>query len=134
MVETDLKKEISNYGLQHTGALACCLHLMAGAGFKGGAYAADFTVIGDVLRAPWGNSMGIASTLTTDHFPISYLGSEVGRTNKIRWLAEHKPNLFRYISLCHKDKSKAHGYPGSAIEDRNRAISFRRCFKLSRLF
>ena len=105
VVETDLKKEISNYGLQHTGALACCLHLMAGAGFKGGAYAADFTVIGDVLRAPWGNSMGIASTLTTDHFPISYLGSEVGRTNKIRWLAEHKPNLFRYISLCHKDKS-----------------------------
>lgn len=105
VVETNLRDEISHYGLQHTGALSCCLHLMAGAGFDGGGYAADFTAMGDVLRAPWGNCMGIASTLTTDDFPIGYLGSEVGRTGKIKWLSEQRPVVFRYLSVCHKDKS-----------------------------
>ena len=105
VLETNLTDEFSSFGLQHTGALACCLQLMAGAGFESGAYAADFTAMGDVLRAPWGNCMGIASTLTTDRFPIRYLGSERGRTEKIRWLAERKPGLFRYISVCRKEKS-----------------------------
>src|SRR4029079_59108 len=89
VMETNLKDEVSSYGLQHTGALSCCLHLMSGAGFKGGGYAADFTAMEDVFRAPWGNCIGIASTLTTDNFPIDHLGNEVGRTEKIRWLAEH---------------------------------------------
>jgi hypothetical protein len=59
----------------------------------------------DVFRAPWGNCVGIASTLTTDKFPIDHLGNEVGRTEKIRWLAEHRPHLIPYISVCHRDKS-----------------------------
>ncbi len=105
VIETNLRDEIPNYGLQHTGALACCLNLMAGAAFKSGAYAADYTAMEEALRVPWGNCRGLASTLTTDQFPISYLGSDIGRTNKIRWLAEHKPNLFRYISVCRNDLS-----------------------------
>ncbi len=105
VVETNLKDEISSYGMQLTGALSCCLHLMAGADFESGAYAADLTPLGDVLQAPWGNCMGIASTLTTNQFPIAYLGSECVRGDKIRWLAEQKPDLFRYISVCYKKKS-----------------------------
>ena len=95
IMETNLREFMTNYKMQHAGMLASCLHCLGAIGFAHGAYAADYPRWQEIIAFPWGNLSGIADTLTTQSFPISHVGEEFGRSEKIKRIAVANPNCFR---------------------------------------
>lgn len=103
IMETNLREFMTNYKMQHAGMLASCLHCLGAIGFAHGAYAADYPRWQEIIAFPWGNLSGIADTLTTQSFPISHVGEEFGRSEKIKRIAVANPKLFSYMSVCWSD-------------------------------
>ncbi len=106
VMETNLREFMTSYKLQHAGLLASCLHCLGAVGFAHGAYAADYSRWHELIAYPCGSLAGLADTLTTTAFPVSYVGNEFGRSEKIKRIAAAVPKLFSQISVCWSDRTR----------------------------
>lgn len=106
VVWTDLRRLKINYNMFHPLLLAMCMDYIKPA-FTHGAYAADYTAAQEFHVHPWGNNSAIAGALSSGTFPIHHLGSEHGRSFKVRALMADNRGLMQAASFCPRNISNA---------------------------
>jgi hypothetical protein len=106
IVDSNLKDYLSDYGLQHTGFLAACLYF-TGSKFADASWAADDPYWGELMVYPWGNNAGLSQCLSLSGLPISHIGGNVSRSEKVVEISRQRPSLFTNISVCYKFRETA---------------------------
>ncbi|WP_372604928.1 hypothetical protein [Actibacterium sp.] len=102
VLETDIRSLGINWTYLHPMVLAACLHY-AGGGLKHGVFSSDSTFWIDLTSTSSANYPGFIETLSTDQFPLSHVGSNATRVDKLKFLDEMLPQVFDHMSVCWKD-------------------------------
>lgn len=103
-VETDLRRVGFEWQMLHGFALAYCLHFLSPLVARG-AFALDYTIYQDLMRAPWGNNSAIPPLCSTDHFQLRGYGLYSDRVEKLRRVTETDESLLHHLSICYSDTS-----------------------------
>jgi hypothetical protein len=99
IIETDIRKHRLNWDMMHGFVLASCLHAMSARHNKA-RIALDYAGYQELFAHPWGNNSALPQYFSTPSFPISGVGREKRRVDKLADIAAFDSELLNSLSIC----------------------------------
>lgn len=99
IIETDIRKHRLNWDMMHGFVLAACLHSMRARHSKA-CIALDYAGYQELFAHPWGNNSALPQYFSTPQYPITGVGREKRRVDKLADIAAFDSDLLNSLSIC----------------------------------